>query len=62
VTYNADVFASLQSQHADFGVIKGTNGPIYYDSNYFWQSSLKMVMATMIHEFSHTNGKLARQL
>jgi RHS repeat-associated protein len=54
------VYASLQAQGADFGVVVGDpsypQSNIYYDQNYFWQSSITLVMATLIHEISHVNG------
>jgi hypothetical protein len=55
-TSNPAVYMSLEAQGGDFGVITGTAGPIYYDQNNFWQPSLTMLMATLIHEFSHVNG------
>ena len=55
-----DVYNSLQTQQADFGVVvNDPNYPqnvIYYDQNYFWQTSLTLVMATLIHELPHVNG------
>jgi len=53
---NPEVFAALEKVGGDFGVITGSSGPVYYDPNYFWQSSVQMVMATLIHEFSHVGG------
>jgi hypothetical protein len=55
-TTNPAVYMSLEAQSGDFGVITGTAGPIYYDQNNFRQPSLKMLMVTLIHEFSHVNG------
>jgi hypothetical protein len=55
-TSNPQIYAELEQDHADFGLPVGTN-TIYYDQNYFWQSSMQLVMATLIHEFSHVNGK-----
>ncbi len=54
---NPGVYAALEAQGADFGVVTGdAQNTIYYDQNFFWQTSFKLVMATLIHEFSHVNG------
>ena len=54
-TINPQIYAQLQQDGADFGVIVNTK-LIYYDQNFFWQNSIQTLMATLIHEFSHVNG------
>src|SRR5579863_96944 len=54
---NPAVYAQMEKQNADFGVLLNQNtNTIYYDQNYFWQNSMGLLMATLIHEFSHVNG------
>jgi RHS repeat-associated protein len=54
---NLTALDAMQSLNADFGIY-GNTSTIYYDTNFMWQSTMGLLMGTLIHEFSHvgTNG------
>jgi hypothetical protein len=51
---NPKVYSIMQSGSSDFGVNEVVfPGVIFYDQNFFWQSSMGLLMGTLIHEMSH---------